>query len=428
MNAPRSLADESYDRELIARDAECPLAPFRERLVIDPDGPIYLDGNSLGRPPRETVSRLANLAREEWGQGLIGGWNRGWWSLPERIGDAIGRLLGAAPGETIVADSTTVCLHKLLGAVVAAAERPGDVLIESGNFPSDAHAARAVAERFSRGLITAIVDAPSAAKEIAGVPESLRDALARRPVAAVLSLVSYRSGYRFDMAAVERAAAAAGTALVWDLSHAAGAVPIDLGAAGARFAIGCTYKYLLGGPGAPAFLHVRRDQLSRLENPIPGWVGDRDPFAMEHRHRPADSIRKFLTGTPAVLSLAAIEPGVSLLAEAGIGRIAEVGFEKLAWLRRQLEPLARFGIEVATPSHRHGLHLALRHPHAWPITQALIAAAVIPDFRPPDLIRFAVTPIDTRYADLKVALQRLEDILERETWRHYPETRLAAVT
>ena len=386
-----------------ALDAADPLAPFRARFVFDgdPPGRIYLDGNSLGRLPVATRDRLAALVGQ-WGSELVSAWPE-WIDAPSRVGDLIATgVLGAGPGEVIVADSTTVNLYKLAQAVLR--DRPGAVVTDTTNFPTD----RYVLEGLSRELRLFEPADPLAGPS----PEDVAAACARGDVAlVVLSHVAYRSGAVAPIAEIE--AAAGGVPVLWDLSHSAGAVPVDLERSGACFAVGCTYKHLNAGPGAPAFLYVRREAQAGLRSPIQGWFGQREQFQMERPYDPEPGIRRFLAGTPPVLDLAAVEEGAKLTAEAGVEAIRAKSTqltELIAAAAGPGGPLAELGFTLGSPRDpaRRGAHVALRHPQAWPICRALIdRAEVIPDFRPPDVVRLGVAPLYTRHAEVVEALERL---------------------
>ncbi len=383
--------------QALARDAADPLRGFRDRFVNEDPARIYLDGNSLGRLPLATRDRLAAIVAE-WGERLVTGWPE-WIDAPARVGDLLAEhVLGARPGEVIVSDSTTVNLFKLCSAVLDT--REGAIVTDRGNFPTDRYVLEGLAARHGREL--RLVETPD-------------DAVAERDTAlVVLSHVDYRTAAIADIAALT---AATDADVVWDLSHSAGALPVGLREAGAQLAVGCTYKYLNAGPGAPAFLYVAEERQAALRSPIWGWFGQRDQFAMERAYDPADGVARFQAGTPPILALAAVEEGARLTAEAGIDalRAKSVALTDAivalhdAWL-------APLGFSLGSPrdSARRGSHVSLRHPDAWPINVALIErAAVIPDFRGPDSIRLGVAPLYTSHADVWDALDRLRGLVER---------------
>jgi kynureninase len=391
--APRPVTTREAAEALDEADS---LAGFRERFVIADDHLIYLDGNSLGRMPLATRDRLAALA-EEWGERLVTGWHD-WIDAPRRAGDVLAGLLGARRGEVIVCDSTTVNLYKLCAAALDLRGH-ATLATDRDNFPTDRYVLEGLAVQRGRRL------------EILEQPDVLPGALIVR------SQVGYRSGALADMRAVTDAARAAGSTMIWDLCHSAGAVPIDLRGAGAELAVGCTYKYLNAGPGAPAFLYVAEELQARLRSPIWGWFAQRDQFAMERDYDPVDGIERFLAGTPTILAVAAVEEGARLTAEAGIGalRAKSIAQTELAITLHDAW-LAPLGFELSSPreAERRGSHVALRHPDAWPINRALIErAAVIPDFRGPDTIRLGIAPLYTRFTDVWDALDRLRGLVER---------------
>jgi kynureninase len=388
-------------------DAADPLAPFRERFVFADEHRIYLDGNSLGRLPVTTRDRLRDLV-EEWGERLVAGWPD-WIDAPTRVGDLLAEsVLGARPGEVVVGDSTTVNLFKLCSASLDAyrLSAQGALVTDRDNFPTDRYVLEGLAEQ--RGLELRLIDHPY------DLEHALRDGAV---ALVVLSHVAYRSGELFDMRELTDLARSYDAHVVWDLCHSAGAVPVDLRAAGVELAVGCTYKYLNAGPGAPAFLYVASEIQPKLRSPIWGWFGQRDQFRMERSYDPVDGIGRFLAGTPAVLDLAAVEEGVRVTAEAGVERLREKSVA-LCELMIALhdEWLAPLGFEVGSPreAERRGSHVALRHAEAWPICRALIERAdVIPDFRGPDAIRLGVAPLYTSFTDVWDALDRLRKLVER---------------
>ncbi|WP_369130563.1 kynureninase [Modestobacter roseus] len=409
----------------LAADAADPLAGFRARFTgTDDDGPdrlLYLDGNSLGRLPVETPAAVARAVEQEWGQGLVGSW-ADWIGHARRIGDLLAAgVLGARPGEVLVSDSTSIDLYKLL--VAAADARPGrDVLVCcADDFPTDRYVVAGVAGQ--RGMTVREVEAHV---DEGLDPDVLAAALDERVAVVVLSQVAYRSGALVDVAEVTRLARAAGALVVWDLSHGAGAVAAELTRAGADLAVGCTYKHLNGGPGAPAFLYVRRELQDQLRQPIWGWFGQRDQFAMGPAYEPAEGVDRFAVGTPPVLAMAAVEVGVRITAEAGVERIAAKG-RALTGLVVELADawLAEHGVSVASPRDpaRRGAHVSLTHPAAWQLTQALIDRGVVPDFRTPDRLRLGPAPLYTRFVDVWDAMARLRTVLADGSWTTYPTER-----
>jgi kynureninase len=383
-------------------DAADPLRDFRGRFVVDPDI-IYLDGNSLGCLPRTTASRLERLITQ-WGERGVRGWDEGWLDLPLEVGDRLGAaVLGAEPGQTVVGDSTTVCFYKLASAALDA--RPGrtQIVTDTGNFPTD----RYVLEGLARTRELEIVwldDDPQ--------PDEVAARLGPDTALVTFSHVSYRSAYIADMAAINKVADHAGALMLWDLSHSAGSVPISLDGDHAPLAVGCTYKYLNGGPGAPAYMYVSHELQSELRQPIWGWLGRRDPFEMAPGYEAAEGMRGFLSGTPPVIALSAVDEGVRLVAEAGIEAIRTkgIGLTELAIALADTVP----GVSVASPRDpaRRGAHVALAHPRARELCQALIAGGVIPDFRRPDVIRFGLSPLTTRFVHVWDGVEALRQALE----------------
>jgi kynureninase len=397
----------AWDRaDVAALDRADPLASYRDRFVIDDDSLVYLDGNSLGRLTRESRERVVEALDDEWGRDLILSWEERWLDLPARIGDLIGtRLLGVGAGEVIVNDSTTIALYKAMSALLDA--RPGRtaIVIDEDNFPTDRYVAASLAQQ--RGLDLRWI--PEAGPD--GVDlDDLKTRLDDEVALTVLSHVDYRSAAILDMPAMTKAAHDVGALTLWDLCHSVGVVPIDLRAAGADIAVGCTYKYLSSGPGAPAFTYVRADLQSELSQPIWGWWSRRDMFEMGSGYDPLPGIKSWLTGTPGVLSLVAVEPSVELVAEAGVTEIRRKS-ELLTALAVDLydEWLAPLGWTLQSPRDpaRRGSHVTVAHPGARQAMADLIASGVIPDFRQPDGIRLGLAPLTTRFADVYDGIHRL---------------------
>jgi len=385
------------------RDAADPLTPVRQHFYL-PEGVIYLDGNSLGPLPWRTHLRLAVVLGGEWGDDLIRAWkSAGWLTLPQRVGDKIARLVGAQPGEVIVADSTSINLFKALCAALAMRPERSAILTERENFPTDLYIAQGLAEWFDGRYQLRLADRMAIASAIDDEVAVL-----------MLSHVCYRTGDMHDLAALTAQAHAKGALTIWDLAHSAGAVPLDLTGAQADFAVGCGYKYLNGGPGAPAFLFVARSHQSDFRQPIKGWMGHAQPFAFEGAYRPAEGIARALCGTPPILSLTALECGVDVALEAPM---AEVRAKSLALTDLFIELVdqmcAGCGLRLLTPRdhQRRGSQVSYAHPAAERIMQALIARGVIGDFRPPDILRFGFAPLYLRYVDVWDAARALADVL-----------------
>jgi kynureninase len=388
-------------------DAADPLARFRGRFATGDGGRIYLDGNSLGRLPHAARDALAARVAE-WGERLIAGWDE-WIELPFAVGDLLARAaLGARPGEVAVSDATTVNLYKLASAAIAT--RDGAVVVPAGDFPTDRYVLEGLAAAHSRELRrfeADPVEGPTA--------DDVAAACGRRAALVLLSHVNYRSAALADMAAVTDAAHAAGALVLWDLSHSAGAVDVRLEEHGVDLAVGCTYKYLCAGPGSPAFLYVRGPLQTELRSPIWGWFGQRDQFAMGPDYDPVEGIARFLTGSPAILGITAVQAGAGLVEEAGIAAIRAKA-EALTSYAVELHDawLAPLGFELGSPRDpvRRGAHVSLRHPEARQITRALVERAdVVADFRGPDSIRLGLAPLTTSFRELRDAFARLRDLV-----------------
>jgi kynureninase len=406
--------DQTAGLDAAPLDAADPLASFRDRFVIAEPELIYLDGNSLGRLPQATAERLAGVVDLEWGRELVRGWEH-WLDEPARVGDLLGAsILGAEPDEVIVTDSTTVNFFKLADAAVESLPARRIVITDRANFPTDRYVLEGIARR--RDLEIAWLDGdPVDGPTVADVEA----ALAAHPddVALVtLSHVNYRSAAIADMAAITSAAHEEGARVLWDLSHSAGAIEVDLAGSGADLAVGCTYKYLNGGPGAPAWLYVRRDLQRQLRNPIQGWFGQRDQFAMGQGYDPAPGIREWQTGTPGILGLAAAEEGIRLVAEAGIAGTRAKGVALTEYAIALHDAwLAPLGFTLGSPRdpRRRGAHVAVRRDDARELTAQLIERGVVPDFREPDSIRLGLSPLTTSFADVHEGIRRLREIAAR---------------
>jgi kynureninase len=390
--------------EARAADAADPLRPLRERFHL-PEGLIYLDGNSLGPLPKSVAARQRDVIGEEWGEELIRSWNsRDWIGMPRRVGAKIAPLIGAKPHEVLVADSTSVNLFKLLVAAARLSERT-TLLSEAGNFHTDLHIASGAAELLGMTL------------EIAPRAD-IEDRIGADTNLLLLTHVHYKTAERFDMARVTALARAAGATTIWDLSHSAGAVPLHLNEAGAELAIGCGYKYLNGGPGAPAFLYVAEHLQERLVSPLRGWMGHAEPFAFTDDYRPAAGIDRFLAGTPPILGLAALESALDTFDGVTLERLWTKSialFDVLHGLIEQNCP--DFACISPRGPEQRGSHISFSHSHAFEICQALIAAGVIGDFRAPDVIRFGLTPLYLGFEEIWHGVDRLAKIMGSESWK-----------
>lgn len=403
-----------------ALDAADPLARFRAAFAL-PAGVIYLDGNSLGPPPVAAHERLAQASRAEWGEGLVRSWNTaGWIDAPLRVGAKIARLVGAAPGEVVVADSTSVNLFKL--AAGALSLRPGrtTILSEAGNFPTDLYALQG---------LSALLGDRARLRTVAA--EDLAGAIDEDTAVVALTHIHYKSALRWDMARITAAAHAKGALTLWDLCHSVGAVAVDLNGAGADLAVGCSYKYLNGGPGAPAFLFVAERHQAAIRSPLTGWMGHAEPFAFEDGYRPAGDIRGQITGTPPILGLAALEAGVDLQLEADPAQVEAKGLALADLFIGEVEARAGDGeLRLATPREAaaRGLHVAFAHPEGYAIVQAMMARGVVGDFRAPDIARFGFSPLFLSYAEVWDAAQALAEVLGARAWDRPQFRTRAAVT
>ena len=393
-----------------ALDRADPLAGFRARFPVPDSGPIYMDGNSLGRPPR-TVTGAVTDALEEWATRLVGGW-ADWIDLPAAVGDRLGRLVGAGPGQVLVCDSTTVNLYKLAAAALAARPGRSAIVADAADFPTDRYVLEGLAAAGGRRVDWIDSTGTDPERTAADVVELLDADTAL----VCLSHVNYRSGSRLDMEAVTAAAHRVGALVLWDLAHSAGAVPAELDRWAVDLAVGCTYKYLNSGPGAPGWLYVRRDLQTELRQPIQGWFGQADQFVMGPRYRPAPGIGRYLTGTPGIVALRAVDAAVSVTEEAGIEALWAKS-QRLTALLVELTDrhLAPLGARLATPrapAHR-GAHVSVAHDRAWPWCRTLIdRGRVVGDFRAPDVIRLGPAPLYTRYVDCVDAVAAMVEEME----------------
>lgn len=392
-------------------DANDPLRSFRDEFHV-PDGVVYLDGNSLGALPKKTPERVRALVEDEWGRDLIRSWNaHGWIHYPRRIGDQIATLIGADPGEVVAADTTSVNLFKLLAAGVKLAPERTVIVSEKENFPTDLYIAQGLAELLGT-------------HELRLVERSdLADAIDSDVAVVSLTHVDFRSGEVHDMTGLTSLAHERGATVLWDLSHSAGALPVHLNEAGADFAVGCGYKYLNGGPGAPAYLFVAERHQNSINPPLSGWMGHEAPFAFDTDYRPAPGIERQQCGTPSILAMAALEVGVEIHTRADMS-LLRTKSQKLGDLFLQLvdERCSNFDLAAACPrdANERGSQVSLRHTESYPIMQALIARGVIGDFRAPDVLRFGFTPLYLRFTDIWDGVEILRDILATKA-HHRPE-------
>ena len=391
-----------------ALDAQDPLRGFRDRFVL-PAGVVYLDGNSLGALPRDAIGRVARVVEQEWGRDLIRSWNlHDWINSPVALGAKISRLIGAAAGQVLVTDTTSVNLFRLVLTALEMQAGKFEVLSEAGNFPTDLYVCEGATRIFGRDTSLRLV-----------ARDQILDAVNESTAIVLLSHVHYRSSEMYDMAELTRQIHQRGALVLWDLSHSAGAVSVDVDGANADFAVGCGYKFLNGGPGAPAFLYVARRHHQRALNPISGWHGHSRPFEFEDQYVPAPGIRRFLAGTPSIIANSALEIGVDLLLEAGVPRVAQKGQQLCDYFITLVESsCAGHGLSLTSPRspHPRGSHVSFAHEHGYEIMQALISDSVIGDFRAPDVMRFGFTPLYTRFEDAWAGARKLQEVLNDERW------------
>lgn len=418
--------DLAYAQSLDAAD---PLARFRARFAHPDPDLIYVDGNSLGRLPHESLALAGRVVEQQWGERLIRSWNEGWFDAPERVGAKIARLIGAQPDEVIVADSTSVNLFKLLVAGLRHQAEQGPartrVLTDDLNFPSDLYVAQGAIDLLrGRHSLEVLASPDGVHGPVAALAAALAGPAGEQAALLTLSHTVFKSGYTYDMAEITRLAHKAGALVLWDLSHSAGAVAVDLNGAGADLAVGCCYKYLNGGPGAPAFLYVRRDLQDRLTNPIPGWMGQANLFDFGAAYQPVAGLRRFLSGTPPVLSLAPIESGVDLLLEAGMEALRAKSVRQTEYLIALWEELLQpLGYTLNSPrdAARRGSHVSLGHLEGLRIDLALIRDCnVLPDFRTPDNIRIGIAPLYNSFVDVYTVATRLHQVVSRRMYEKYP--------
>jgi kynureninase len=393
-----------------AMDAADGLRAMRERFIL-PEGLVYLDGNSLGVASKAAFTQLHAAATKEWGQDLIRSWNTaGWFDLPLTLGDRVGRLVGAAAGQTVVCDTTSINIYKTLHAAMALRPDRKVIVAEAGSFPTDIYMAEGV-----------VSTRPGASLRLEGVDAPEVEDLIDGDVAVVLvNHVNYKSGELRDMAALTKKAHEHGALVIWDLCHTAGALPVDLDEAKADFAVGCTYKYLNGGPGAPAFVYAAARHHGAISQPLSGWWGHARPFAFERHYAAGEGIRRFLCGTQPILSLRALKGALDIWDEVDMAALREKSLALTdLFIALVEERCAAYGLELESPREREkrGSQVSFRHPHAYEIMQALIARDVIGDFRAPSTMRFGFTPLYLRYADVWRAVEILEEILRTGAWQ-----------
>ncbi|MBI1276780.1 MAG: kynureninase [Anaerolineaceae bacterium] len=408
MTVTQSTSTQLTRETLAAMDATDALASFRDKFYL-PEGVLYFDGNSLGALPKTVEDRLQKAITQEWGDGLVRSWNTaGWYEMPRRVGNKIAKLIGAKDDEVVVADSTSVNLFKILSAAVKLNPGKHIILSEPDNFPTDLY--------MVQGLIQLL---GSDHKLVLKPAAEIMDAIDEDTAIVMLTHVNYRTGAMHDMKAITAKAHQKGALMIWDLCHSVGAMPVDLTGANADFAIGCGYKYLNGGPGAPAFVYVAARHQAHFSQPLAGWLGHARPFAFDWKYQPAEGIGRYLAGTQPVLSMIALECGVDLMLEADLSLMRQKSLA-MGDLFIQLveEQCSGYGLELVTPRNGaiRGSQVSFSHPQGFPIMQALIAHGVIGDYREPNILRFGFTPLYVSYVDIWDTIQILATILREHTW------------
>ncbi len=417
----------SLSREFALQlDQQDSLASYRDQFVINDSDLIYLDGNSLGRMPKLVIERMKRAVEEEWGTDLIRGWNKGWWEAPTRIGEKIASLLGAADGQVVVGDQTSINLFKLATAAVNLCPERKHIITDTLNFPSDLYILQGIVKLL--GDHHEIVRIGAQDDDITPDLASLENAIDENTALLTLSHVTFKSGYLYDMAYITDLAHRKGVLVLWDLSHSAGAVPIELDKCNVDFAIGCTYKYLNGGPGAPAFLYINKSLQNQAISPIWGWWGQSDPFAFDLDYQPALGIQRFLAGTAPMLSIIAMEEALTPILLAGMEAIRAKSIlmtDFASYLTDGL--LAPLGFSLGSPrdSAKRGSHISIRHPDGYRINRAMIEEMnVIPDFRAPDNIRLGFAPLYISFTEIWEGFDRIKRLMEEKRYEKYPKQRL----
>lgn len=415
---------ESAYREAVALDNQDELSGYRSRFISGDEKLIYLDGNSLGRLPAESKEILERSVSFEWGERLIRSWNEDWYTKNISLGDKIAPIAGASEGEVVITDTTSVNLYKLAHAALRFQKGRTRIVSDELNFPSDLYILQGLVKEFGDEYELAVV---SSRDGMTIDTMDLKAVIDENTALVSLSHVAFKSAFRYNMKEITGLAHEKGAMVLWDLSHSIGAVPGELNTANADLAVGCTYKYLNGGPGSPAFLYVRKDLQDKLISPIWGWFGEKNPFEFELKYRPGDGIKRFLAGTPPVLALKTIEPTLDMMIEAGMNSIRNKSVSQSDYLLRLAERfLYPLGFMPGSPTdpEMRGSHVSLRHPEAYRICRALIdpdvgGAVVIPDFRDPDNIRFGITPLYTTYTEIFMAIREIRDIVENKLFLKY---------
>ncbi|WP_339861234.1 kynureninase [Paremcibacter congregatus] len=411
----------NYTREdFLKLDENDPLAAFRDEFEL-PEDLIYLDGNSLGAMPKSAKARALDVVEREWGQDLITSWNKnGWFHLTEKLGNKIASLIGAAPGEVLACDATGLNLYKLLSMALDLREGRKVIVMEGSNFPTDNYMTQGLIKQRGQGHEIRFAEI-----------DQIMDAITEDVAVVSLTQVHYKTGHLLDMKAITEKAHAVGALVIWDLCHSAGALPIDLNKCDVDFAVGCGYKYLNGGPGAPAFIFVAKRHQGTAAQPLTGWWSHAAPFAFERDYRPADTIWQSLTGTQPILSLSVLECGLDVMMRADMADLRQKSITLCDYFIELVESeCGKYGFELATPRNGEvrGSQVSFRHDYGYAIMQALIADKVIGDFRAPNIVRFGFTPLYVRYVDVWDAVARLKKIMKYDLWKNAKYNQLTAVT
>ena len=419
---------EAAYKEALALDEFDELSAYRSKFFSGDEKLIYLDGNSLGRLPAETKTIIERSVNFEWGERLIRSWNDDWYKKNSELGNKIARIAGASEGEVVITDTTSVNLYKLAHAALKFKTGRTRIVTDELNFPSDLYILQGLAKEFGEGYELTVVPSRDGMTIDTG---DLKEVIDDKTALVSLSHVAFKSAFRYSMKEITSLAHEKGAMILWDLSHSIGAVPGELNVSNADLAVGCTYKYLNGGPGSPAFLYVRKDLQDKLSSPIWGWFGEKNPFDFELNYRPGEGIKRFLAGTPPILSLKAIEPTLDMMNGIGMDRIRKKSVSQSEFLLRLAEEfLFPLGFQPGSPMdpEKRGSHVSLRHPEAYRICKALIDpelgdAVVIPDFRDPDNIRLGITPLYNTYTELFMAVREIRNIVEDKLFLRYSSER-----
>lgn len=414
-----------YAKELDEKDI---LKDFRSRFFIADEYTIYLDGNSLGRLPNRTKDLIYEVVEKQWGADLIESWNKTWYLKSAELGDKIAKIIGASEGEVIVSDNTSTNLYKIVHAALKFQKGRTQIVSDVFNFPTDLYILQGVLKEYGKDYELILANSKD---EISIDLEDLKAKITKKTALVVLSLVAFKSSFLYDAAEITQWAHKKGALVLWDLSHAAGAIPVNLNETNADLAVGCTYKYLNGGPGSPAFLYIRKYLQRKLFSPIQGWFGTEKPFEFDLNYSPAKGIQRFLSGTPPVINQMAVEPGLDLILDAGMINIYKKSIQLSEYFISLVnEILHDFGFEIGSPidSKSRGSHISLKHPEAFRICQALIHPKksnikVIPDFREPDNIRFGFTPLYTNFVEIWMTVYRIQDIIQNKEFNKYSKKR-----